>query len=182
MLVSVDKNFIFFHVAKTGGQSIRRVLHPYARPMARGQWYRLLSHLPVPQGLDSRLGIHTSAWWAKLKLPREFFDNSFKFAFVRNPYDLAVSKYAFLRMNHMHRRHVTVSQQTFREFLETERRRSLFRHGDQTSMLAGLDGTLLVDHIYRFEEIGQAYEDIVRRLDLTDAEKLPHRNPSARTD
>ena len=182
MLVSVEKNFIFFHVAKTGGQSMRGVLNPYALPKARGQWRRLLSHLPVPEGLDSQLGIHTPAWWAKLKLPGQFFDNAFKFAFVRNPYDLAVSKYSFLRMNIHHRRHNTVSQQTFGEFLETESLRTLWRRDDQTRMLVGLTGDLIVDHVYRFEQLGEAWQDLVRRLDLQDAKQLPHRNPSSRTD
>jgi hypothetical protein len=83
MLISVEKNFIFVHVAKTGGQALKAMLKPYAVPKAQGQWRRLLSHLPVREGFDAQFGPHASARWAKLKLPPDFFDDAFKFALVR---------------------------------------------------------------------------------------------------
>ena len=182
MLISREKNFIFFHVAKTGGQSLRPVLKPYCVRQNRNEWRRLVGHLPVREDLNARIGMHASARWARLKLPRAFFDGAFKFAFVRNPYDLAVSRYAFLRETETHGRHRTTRRQSFGAFLRSERLRALLRPGDQTSMLTGFGGELLVDRVYRFESLAEAYDDIVARFDLGDAPPLPHRNASTRRD
>jgi hypothetical protein len=180
MLVSVEKNFIFVHVAKTGGQALKNTLRPYAVRQAPGQWRRLLSHLPVPEGLDAQFGPHASARWAKLKLPRDFFEGAFKFALVRNPYDLAVSLYSFVRSNPRHHRHQDAQNLTFLEFLELEERRGRWRGRDQVSKLTGFGGEMLVDKVYRFEGMEDAFADIVRRLDLPASAELIHKNASPR--
>lgn len=180
MLVSIEKNFIFVHVAKTGGQALKRSLRPHAVKRAPGQWRRLLSHLPVPEGLDAQFGPHTSARWAKLKLPRDFFEDAFKFAVVRNPYDLAVSLYSFVRQRPEHHRHRDARDMTFLEFLELEKRRGFWRRRDQTAMLTGFGGQMLVDQVYRFEEMGTAFADITRRLGLPETTELAHKNASSR--
>ena len=180
MLVSVEKNFIFIHVAKTGGQALKNTLRPYAVRKAPGQWRRFLSHLPVREGLDIQFGPHVSARWAKLKLPPDFYDQAFKFALVRNPYDLAVSLYSFVRGHPHHHRHTDAQNLTFLEFLELERRRGRWRRRDQTAMLTGFNGEMLVDKVYRFEEMEDAFADIARRLDLPATAKLAHKNASSR--
>ncbi len=178
MLVSIEKNFIFIHVAKTGGQAIKSALSGYAVQKAPGQWRRLLSHLPVRESFDIQFGPHATARWAKMKLPPDFFDGAFKFALVRNPYDLAVSLYSFVRKNPDHHRHRDARDMTFLEFLEMERRRGLWRRRDQTAMLTSLGGEMLVDKVYRFEEMKDVFADIARRLDLPATIELAHKNAS----
>ena len=180
MYVSIEKNFIFVHVAKTGGQALKNALRPYAVTKAPGQWRRLLSHLPVREGFDIQFGPHASARWAKLKLPRAFFDGAFKFGLVRNPYDLAVSRYAFVRGHPNHHRHEHAQTQSFADFLRLERRRALWRPRDQSSMLCDFHGRLLVDQVYRFERMEEAFADIVKRLNLPDTLELTHKNASQR--
>jgi hypothetical protein len=180
MLVSVEKNFIFVHVAKTGGQALKSTLKAHAVDKAPGQWRRLLSHLPVREGFDVRFGPHASARWAKLKLPRDFFDRAFKFAFVRNPYDLAVSLYSFIGNEPDHHRHLEVQKLSFLEFLELEERRGAWRRRDQLSMLTGFGGEMLVDKVYRFEEMEEAFADIMRRLDLPASTGMARKNASPR--
>jgi Sulfotransferase family len=182
MMISVEKNFIFVHVAKTGGQAMKNVLRPYAIKKAGGQWRRLLSHLPVREALDAQLGPHTSASWARRKLPGDFFDHAFKFGLVRNPYDLAVSRYSFVRLHEGHHRHDDAQKQSFADFLQAQKRRARWRHKDQTAMLCDADGKLLVDKVYRFEAMADAYQDIVERLQLADAPPLTRKNASDRAD
>jgi hypothetical protein len=180
MFVSVEKNFIFVHVAKTGGQALKRALRPYAVKKATGQWRRLLSHLPVAEDVDIQFGPHASVRWAKLKLPRAFFEGAFKFGLVRNPYDLAVSRYAFVRGQGNHHRHKDAQTQSFADFLRQERRRALWRPRDQSSMLCDFDGKLLVDKVYRFERMEEAFADIITRLDLDESPELTRKNASKR--
>ncbi len=180
MYVSVEKNFIFVHVAKTGGQALKQALRPYAVRKARGQWRRLLSHLPIQESMDAQFGPHASIRWAKLKLPRTFFDGAFKFGLVRNPYDLAVSRYAFVRGEGDHHRHKDAQSQSFADFLRMERRRASWRPCDQSAMLCDYSGQLLVDQVYRFEQMEEAFADIVTRLDLPVSPKLARKNASQR--
>ncbi|WP_457936499.1 sulfotransferase family 2 domain-containing protein [Mesorhizobium sp. 10J20-29] len=182
MLISTEKNFIFIHVAKTGGQSLRAVLKPYCSRPRGGQWRRLIGHLPIREDNHARIGMHSTARWIRLKIPRDLFDGAFKFAFVRNPYDLAVSRYAFLRKKETHGRHRMTQRQSFGDFLRSEKWRSLLRAGDQTAMLFDSRGELLVDKVYRFENFAEAYDELMLRLEIDNAPPLPHRNASARKD
>ena len=182
MLISTEKNFIFVHVAKTGGQSLRAVLKPYCLRPHRGQWRRLMGHLPIREDIHARIGMHSSARWIRLKLPRELFDGAFKFAFVRNPYDLAVSRYAFLRKKETHGRHRQTQGQSFGDFLRSEKWRSLLRSADQSAMLFDARGGLLVDKVYHFENFAEAYDELMQRLAIDSPPQLPHRNASERKD
>lgn len=67
----IGKNFIFVHPPKTGGQSIEEVLLPIS---------------------ESIYDIHSTIFEA-FKGYRKQFEHSFKFGFVRNPYDREVSNY-----------------------------------------------------------------------------------------
>jgi hypothetical protein len=91
---------------------------------------RFPSHLPVREGLDVQFWPHASARWAKLKLLPDFLDRAFKFALVRNPYDLAVSLYSFVRDQSGYHRHRQVRQMSFRQLLELEEHRNAWRHRD----------------------------------------------------
>jgi hypothetical protein len=64
-----------------------------------------------------------------------------------------------------------------------EEHRGAWRRRDQLSKLTGFGGELLVDKVYRFEEMEGAFADILRRLGLPAAAELERRNvsPRART-
>ena len=86
MLLSRRYQFLFVHIAKTGGTSVRIAL----------QRYRLRDSYYLPQWTASKLsgatghslGIklprHCKAITAREMLPREVYQGLFKFAFVRN--------------------------------------------------------------------------------------------------
>jgi hypothetical protein len=61
-----------------------------------------------------------------------------------------------------------------------EEHRGAWRRRDQLSKLTGFGGELLVDKVYRFEEMKGAFADILRRLDLPAAAELERRNVSPR--
>ena len=99
MLLSVKYNFLFVHIAKTGGTSVRAALNRlrWKDPLYLPQF--IASRLSHASGhrIASKLPRHAKIIAAKEMLPQEFFDGLFKFAFVRNPWDLQVSSWHHLR-------------------------------------------------------------------------------------
>jgi hypothetical protein len=110
---------------------------------------------------------------------KEFFENSFKFCFVRNPWDRLVSLFFYRKLNKEYK--------DFQEFcldfqdrkiepigLYNSRLNSQFN--DQISWLMDGRGRLLVDFIGRFERLEEDFSKICRILRVRNS--LPHRNRS----
>ncbi|MCP4693026.1 MAG: sulfotransferase family protein, partial [Desulfobacterales bacterium] len=116
MLLSPGHNFLFVHIAKTGGTSIRAALRrykwtdPYRAPLF---FCSRLSGL-TGHRLACKLPRHAKAIAAFEMLPREVYDKLFKFAFVRNPWDLQVSSYHHI---HRERPHLMEGVEDFKSFL-----------------------------------------------------------------
>jgi len=110
---------------------------------------------------------------------KEFFENSFKFCFVRNPWDRLVSLFFYRKLNNKYK--------DFKEFcldfkdweiepigLYNSRLNSQFN--DQVSWLIDEKGRLLVDFIGRFERLEEDFSKICHILRVRNT--LPHRNRS----
>ena len=119
MLISYDRRFLFVHVPKTGGSSVRVALGRYAHDATQYRVNQLARRLGIRLNhlaLDHRkryFRTHERASVIKRCLPTELFDAFFKFAFVRNPWSLLVSQYKFIRQNASHRRHRVVRSMSF---------------------------------------------------------------------
>lgn len=78
MLISKKKKFIFVHVQKTAGTSLKKVLRAHA-PDAK-LWHGRHGH--ASSGID--------------EIGRERWDRFFSFGFVRNPWDRLISHYSMI--------------------------------------------------------------------------------------
>lgn len=100
MLVSYSHSFLFIHVGKTGGMSVRTVLEPVsAEPekfIMRRPPKMVGDQLNPLYKVWETLRLHAKARDAQKEFSPELFDSWFKFAFVRNPWDLQVSMYHFI--------------------------------------------------------------------------------------
>ena len=180
MLLSHQKKFLFIHIAKTGGTSVRSALQKYRW---RDPYYAPIWVASKLSGLaNHEVGIklprHAKAIAAKEMLPRDFYASLFKFAFVRNPWDLQVSSYHHIRRE---RPHLLKPNETFEEFLRRkfDPAREWQYHIDtsitpQSDYLVDLKGNLIVDFIGKYETLQQDFTHCCQVIDIPTIE-LPHR-------
>lgn len=180
MLISHRHNFLFVHIAKTGGTSVRAALAPLRW---RDPWYWLafpchrLSHLSGHR-LGTKFPRHAKIIAAKEMLPHEIFTRLYKFAFVRNPWDLQVSSYHHLKRE---RPHLVAHVRDFADFIrwKLDPDRLYQYHVDtsierQTDYLKDLSGNLTVDFIGRYERLQQDFDAVCARLRLG-SRRLPYK-------
>ncbi len=167
MIISHTHRFIFVHVAKTAGRSVKRALRPYRHNHRQYLVNRLLAKVGIRVNhfgpyRRKRFRVHESARTLRRCLPEHVFSSYFKFAFVRNPWDLIVSRYCHLIRNPEHQHHTKVRKLgSFERFLEFTVARD---HGHQHSRLTDRDGTLLVDFLGRFERLQADFARICQRI------------------
>jgi hypothetical protein len=179
VLLSHSHRFIFVHIQKTAGQSLKRALEPYCDRLPRTGVRRLLSHLPLPED-PSRAAFrpHTTARWARLKLSPRLYDSYCAFTVVRNPFDRAVSNYNFLRQRPEHHSHRHVRELTFDGYLGFLKRHRWRRDPTQRYRVVDGRGRLLCDPVLKFENLDLEFATLCARLELPVAEPLPRKNAS----
>ena len=180
MLLSPKYRFLFVHIAKTGGTSVRSALQ---RLRWRDPWYWpmfLCSRFSHWSGhrLATKLPRHAKIVAAKELLPEEFFRQLFKFAFVRNPWDLQVSSFHHILRE---RPHYLGGHEDFASFLrwKLDPARPYQYHLDtsielQTDYLIDLRGEVIVDYIGRYESLEADFNRACQRIGIRPP-PLPHR-------
>lgn len=143
----IGKGYIFIHIHKTGGKSIRTML---GNPEDWG-------------------GIHVESKQVKKYLydndRQDIWKDSFKFSIVRNPYDWISSTYFYIRHSDNHAEKAK-SERGFKYFLDWLTKEAMVQERDpqankyltQSEYVTGLD------KVYRFEEIDKAMIDIAREV------------------
>ncbi len=187
MLLSIKHRFLFIHIAKTGGTSVRAALE---RQRWADPWYwpmflcSRFSHLSGHR-IATKLPRHAKVIAAKELLPREFFAGLFKFAFVRNPWDLQVSSFHHIRRE---RPQYLGGHERFDDFLrwKLDPDRPYQYHVDtsielQSDYLIDLHGRLCVDFIGRYEQLNADFETACRRIGIQPP-ALPHRRQATERD
>lgn len=184
MILSNRHRFLYVHIAKTGGTSVRAALK---RVQLRDPLYALqfiCSRLDHWSGhrIAAKLPRHAKIIAAQEMLPHEVFAGLFKFAFVRNPWDLQVSSYHHLRRE---RPHLLAGHETFEAFLrwKLNAERPAQYHLDtsitlQSDYLIDLHGTLLVDFAGRYERLEADWAAACRRIGIP-APALPHKRQAS---
>ncbi|MEW8505618.1 MAG: sulfotransferase family 2 domain-containing protein [Candidatus Thiodiazotropha sp.] len=180
MLLSVKYNFLFVHIAKTGGTSVRAALQSLRW---RDPWYypmyicSRLSHLSGHR-LGSKFPRHSRIVAAKEMLPDAFFNQLFKFAIVRNPWDLQVSSYHHIRRE---RPHLIAHIEDFDHFMrwKLDPERPYQYHVDtsiqsQIDYLIDLQGSIQVDFIGHYETLNSDFNEIIQRIGVKHLQ-LPHK-------
>ena len=180
MLLSHRYKFLYVHIAKTGGSSLRAALNHL-------RWRDPMYYLMFPchklsgftgHTIATKLPRHAGVIAAKEMLPEDFFKSLFKFAFVRNPWDLQVSSF-----HHVQRERPKMLNgiSDFNEFLKYkfDPVRPFIYHIDiaskpQTDQLIDLHGNVIVDFVGRYERLREDFTHVLQKIGLPDL-KLPHK-------
>jgi chondroitin 4-sulfotransferase 11 len=168
LFVSDSHKLVFVHIQKTGGVTVDRLLNERI-PDLRGLVAR---HGFASQGMDQ-----LDEW-----------DEYFKFAFVRNPWDRLVSWYtmvtSFPRAGNELWHYVHANSSTFEEFIYNCTDEVEIKEGvhysfayNQLDYVTDEQGNLLVDFIGRLENFDKDVQEVFRRIGY-ELETVPHKNRS----
>ena len=178
MILSHKKKFIYIHVYKVAGTSIRTVLQEYGD--------RSLTDFPLIENVKFYLGKkytsfsrwaidHINARELKMHLSNDIFNSYFKFAFVRNPWDWQVSLYHYMLQYKVHPQHELISKmKSFDEYIEWRINHDM---EFQKEFIYDENGYKLVDLVGKFENLQEDFNNICSQITISQA-KLPVANKS----
>lgn len=177
-MISHDKKFIFIHIPKTGGSSIYKALGGDRRNDPQHGYSKKLK-FQLQHATASELRTHEFISESKFK---EYF----KFCFVRNPWDLAVSEWKWRIENLPFLSLDRYAQPTFKDFIKKAPNwkgltgRRIRRHLlPQYYFVHDREDNLIVDYVGRFETLGKDFKVICSKIGASDLE-LPSINQSRR--
>jgi len=163
---------VFIHVPKTAGTSVLRAL-------GHGRSGRLPGQAARTSGRDHL------PWFVYQTANREYYARAFSFAFVRNPWDRALSAYRHVLRESagtgLGPRGEAVDVHAYASFTDFVVRglaeghfRSHLMFLPQSFFVLGPDGEPAVDFVGRFERIEEDFQVVAERLGLP--ADLPHEN------
>ncbi|MGD0192664.1 MAG: sulfotransferase family 2 domain-containing protein [Rhizomicrobium sp.] len=178
-IVSVSHGFIFVHVPKTAGTSLKRYLRPFER---EGDVHIEVAREAVRANFALRK--HCSVAEIRQQLGEERFASLFKFSAVRNPFDRTLSTFLFLKFNF--RDWDSSEQMDAFDSLESFVSSDLFgRSGPgriflpQSSWLTDAAGKLTTDAIIKMESLESDMAVVLKTLGLNRPSRaIPERNQS----
>ena len=183
MLISYSHKFIYVHIYRVAGTSIRDALAQYAYIPDRQMHLRILRKMGVHRLVQhhrlEQFNGHATAQEIKEKLPPRIFKSFFKFAFVRNPWDWQVSLYHFMLQNKSHPQHRLIeSLGSFEKYLEWRVNEELHLQKD---FVVDSNGKLLVDFVGKYSSLSQDLRYVCRRIGCRNL-ALSHLNRSLHRD
>ena len=168
MLVSDSHKLVFVHIQKTGGDTVSALLRERIADLRS----ILARHAFASRGME-----YLDDW-----------DEYFKFAFVRNPWDRLVSWYTMIttfdKTGNELWWYVHDNSSTFEEFIHNCTGEVEVKEGvsysfayNQLDYVTDEHGNLLVDFIGRLENLDEDLRKVFRRIGL-ELETVPHLNRS----
>ena len=173
MLISDSHQFVFVHVRKAAGTSLRHILEQVSLAKNNQLWYKMLSRNGFKVDYHKHsFRKHSALIEAEKSMPEGVFENYFKFAFVRNPWDRLVSEFEYIKTQNTHSRYKKLSQMTFEQYIEFQGKRA---SAHQFNVLSNKKGELGLDYVGKFERLDESLVYISEKINL-DCSQIPHIN------
>lgn len=167
-LISEKYNFIFIHIYKCGGNSMRRYLR--SPSVQRPEINQLETYEVHGVHCDIR-DVKHHFYTADMQ---EFYDNAFKFSIVRNPFSHLVSLYRYIRRSKSHQYHDKMMSLNFWQFLHWyvfEMMENEYPYGSNKYQylheFVTIDGELEVDYFGKLEYIHSAANKICQTIGIS---------------
>jgi len=189
---------IFIHIPRTGGSSIQN-LFVDAENIKFPDIESLIAHtkkILLRGDHEYHTGglQHLMGKYIRSEVGEEIFNSYYKFSFVRNPWDRIVSSYFSIRKK------ILVASlhplnppeeifplgkildleecSTFEKFLQTIQEKEHILWEEQYKFLYDDNGNLLVDDIFRFENLKDHVNRILEKINFLEDGDLPHETKS----
>lgn len=171
MIISHRKRFVFIHIYKVAGTSVRSALAPYADVTFKKYTPRRILYV---LGLGPAPGDHRKAVDIRTTLGNDIFERYYSFAFVRNPWDWQVSLYHYICSHPLHPQHRTIKRlKNFSDYVSWRIDNGVEL---QKSFVTDRDGRLILDFIGHYENLSSDFSVACKALKIDST--LPHKNPS----
>ncbi|MEM8777521.1 MAG: sulfotransferase family 2 domain-containing protein [Cyanobacteria bacterium P01_G01_bin.49] len=185
-MISTQKHFLFIHVPKTGGNSIQNILKDYSEDD--------ITQSEQQDGLE-RFGVrnkryntrkHSVLSHYKFVLDAEIYHSLFKFATIRNPWDMMISFYFS-----PHRGKIEWNRDNFLTLVDGVRpirhyicERSLFcqaleKIGLKVNTVNNKKLDSDIDFLMKFEQLDRDFKEVCNKLEIPYSPP-PKRNSSTR--
>ncbi len=179
-MISYSHKCIFVHIPKTGGTSLSDIVWPRHKRVESDLWMGFVDdyHNKYQTG-----GLqHLRATQIRQEVGDAVFEEFYKFAIVRDPWDKAVSQYAFMKKRQDLRDFIGMKEgDTFKAYLSLIQKRAHVQWMPQRDFLYDDSGRLMVDFVGRFESFDDDVRGILAHLGIGGIE-IPHMNKSMRRD
>lgn len=174
MILSHSQKFIFVHLYKTGGTSIRRCLEKYDTAYKIRHWAK--SKLTTKPVFNSPVADkHATAATIRETVGAELYDQYFSFCFVRNPWAWQVSLYHYILKTPGHAQHQQfMGFENFDDYIVWRCQGNVHLQKDY---LVDAQGQSIVNFIGRMENIHRDFKTVCENVGL-ESLTLPHLNQS----
>lgn len=185
-MISLRKRFLFIHVPKTGGNSIQNILRDYSEDKI----VTLSKHQDGIERFELRNNIYDIKKHSTLKhysevLEQRLFKQLFKFATIRNPWDMCISFYfspnrGKTEWDRDDFKGFIQNIPTIRNYIALES--TINKSNGKTQK--GLNDNVRpidcdIDFLIRFEKLNEDFKKVCELIEIPYV-KLPHRNKSTR--
>jgi hypothetical protein len=171
-MISHKYQCIFVHIPRCGGTSLEHIIWPGPRRES-DLWMGFVDkyHNKYQTG-----GLqHLFARQILQEVGEQVFRKYFKFSFVRNPWDKAISQFSYIKRRDDLRDYIGLSENdSFKTYLGKIRTKPHVQWEKQYEFILDDQGELLIDFLGKFEHITRDVEYVFGRLDIHTS--LPHVN------
>lgn len=185
MIISHKYKFIFIKNYKTAGSSIESYLYPYLGDkdiIAQTEDYlgknnfgefddihEIFEYLPKASvekkyRLKMRYYPHMPIWLIQKRMPKQIFEEYFKFCVIRNPYDLIISAFHWENPS-VKKSEIKIE---FSNYIDSIKNLTLKDHGtfNFNNIISKDKKHLLVNHIINFDNLNSELSNIFLKLNI----------------